>query len=366
MPSIFVIESDKLTIKDSDGNPETLGNPVQGTGEQLLNGNINIRLDASFKEIKINESPDAEGNRTDFLEDNTPDVELDQRLDGDTTINGTTYTDGTLIENEYRITLQDANGEDYSAYAIEVDDGGTKNWDNVVALTFEGGKVPPFGKDLNVIENTNLQTQPANNNVEYEYSNGLPCFTAGALIETPEGPRPIEALEAGDLVLTRDNGPRPVRWIARRHLDANALRAAPHLRPILFEAGSLAPGVPARRTRLSPQHRVLMTGPQAELHFEDSEVFAKAKHLTGRGGVGRDDHSRSVTYVHLLLDRHEVLMADGMWSESFRPGETIRRDGDADMMAELDELFPDILHAIDRSKLARPELRRWEAALLTA
>ena len=357
MPSIFVIEAGDLTVKDKDGNAETLGNSSQGSGQQLKDGTIRIEPGAAFKEVKLDDT----AGRSSWFEDSEA-----QTLTNAATIGGTEYSAGTKVENEYRITLKDSDNNEYKAWAVEVEDGTGPNYDNVVGLTFEGGNVPPSGEELTVTENLDLYNLSDDTDKELEYSAGVPCFTAGALIETPEGPRPIEALEAGDLVLTRDNGPRPVRWIARRHLDANALRAAPHLRPILFEAGSLAPGVPARRTRLSPQHRVLMTGPQAELHFEDSEVFAKAKHLTGRGGVGRDDHSRSVTYVHLLLDRHEVLMADGMWSESFRPGETIRRDGDADMMAELGELFPDIIRAIDRSKLARPELRRWEAALLGA
>ena len=41
---------------------------------------------------------------------------------------------------------------------------------------------------------------------------GIPCFTPGTLIATANGLRPVESLEVGDLVPTRDSGMQRIRW----------------------------------------------------------------------------------------------------------------------------------------------------------
>ncbi|WP_232796533.1 Hint domain-containing protein [Roseovarius salinarum] len=348
-----MISAAGITATDTSGNPTTLGQTSQGEGSHL--GSITLDTAADFQEVTLDDS----AGRADYFEDSEA-----QTLSNATTIDGTTYGAGTNVESEYRITLQDSDGNNYFAWAVEVEDGDGTGYENVVGLTFEGGNVPPRGEELTVVDNTDLFALPGNNTQELQYSDGVPCFTAGTLIETPSGPRPIETLQTGDRVMTRDNGPRTLRGVARRRLSGAALRDAPHLRPIRFEPDSLAPGIPARRTWLSPQHRVLIATPRSELYFGLPETFAKAKHLAGRAGIRRDDRADSVTYFHLFLEDHEVLLADGMWSESFFPGSTIRRDGDADLVAEMAELFPDALEPDGSMTLVRPELRGWETALL--
>ncbi|MBJ3761700.1 Hint domain-containing protein [Maribius pontilimi] len=138
---------------------------------------------------------------------------------------------------------------------------------------------------------------------------GVACFTAGSLIDTPDGPRPIDELRPGDLVLTRDDGAQPVRWIGSTHLDRAALDARPKDRPIRIRKGRFGA---IRDTLVSPQHCLLVEG----------ERFARATHLVkaGRRGLRRAEGRKTVTYVHLLLDRHAVLRVDGVASESFYPG----------------------------------------------
>lgn len=81
---------------------------------------------------------------------------------------------------------------------------------------------------------------------------GIPCFLCGTMIETPQGPVAIEDLVPGDLVLTRDRGAQPLRWIGSRGLSGRELAAAPHLVPIRIRAGALAAGVPAADLLVSP------------------------------------------------------------------------------------------------------------------
>ena len=142
---------------------------------------------------------------------------------------------------------------------------------------------------------------------------GVVCFAAGTLIATPNGEARVEDLRHGDLVLTLDHGAQPIVWTGA---TARRWSAAPHPdKPVLFKAGSLGQGMPARDLILSPQHRVLLAGP------DDPEgVLAPAKGLLGLPGVRRMSGCRSVTYHHILLDRHQVLISDGAPTESLYPG----------------------------------------------
>ncbi|MEL7257260.1 MAG: Hint domain-containing protein, partial [Pseudomonadota bacterium] len=53
----------------------------------------------------------------------------------------------------------------------------------------------------------------------------LVCFTPGVRILTGQGERAIETLQTGDMVVTRDQGLRPIRWIGQRTVQAHDLLA---------------------------------------------------------------------------------------------------------------------------------------------
>ncbi len=61
-------------------------------------------------------------------------------------------------------------------------------------------------------------------------------FAAGTEVLTARGTIPVEWLRRDDLVLTRDNGLKPVVWIGARKLDAQTLAAAPQCRPVRVAA----------------------------------------------------------------------------------------------------------------------------------
>jgi len=141
----------------------------------------------------------------------------------------------------------------------------------------------------------------------------LICFVAGTRIATPSGPRTVEEIGVGDLVLTRDNGPQPVRWIGARRLDAG-----PDMAPIVFAPGSLGND---RALSVSPQHRMVIEGVNAELYFGTNQVLVAAKHLINGTTITQSDPGR-IRYYHLLFDRHEVIFAESVPTESYHPGET--------------------------------------------
>ena len=172
--------------------------------------------------------------------------------------------------------------------------------------------------------------------------NVIPCFTPGTLVETDRGPRPVESLREGDRVLTRDSGYRPVLWTGRRDLGLAEQIVRPELTPVLIEKDALAPGVPDRDMLVSPQHRMLLTGARAELIAGETEVLAAATHLTARAGIRRLGPVAPVSYIHILFEEHEIIRADGAWSESFQPG-TATLDALAEpTRAEILTLFPNL------------------------
>lgn len=192
-----------------------------------------------------------------------------------------------------------------------------------------------------------------------EIENVIICFTAGTRILTPHGPRPVEDLRPGDLVITADDGLQPVRWSGRRTVPAQG-----RLAPIRLRGGSAFGN--GRDLLVSPQHRMLLTGHRANLLFGESEVLAAAKHLIDGRDVFREPGGE-VSYVHLLFDRHQVIFAEGAPSESFHPGTQGLEAVSDPAREELFTLFPKLRSNPngygDTSRLC---LKRHEARLLAA
>jgi len=193
----------------------------------------------------------------------------------------------------------------------------------------------------------------------------VPCFTPGTLIATPRGEKPVEELQVGDRIITRDNGIQEIRWVGHKAVTGREMVAAPHLRPVLVKAGSLGNGLPERDMMLSPNHRVLVANERTQLYFEENEVLAAVKHLAGTAGVV-DVAVTSVTYIHFMFDRHEVVLSNGAWTESFQPGDmSLKGIGNA-QRTEIFELFPELAtkDGVDGYHAARKTLKKHEARLL--
>lgn len=169
----------------------------------------------------------------------------------------------------------------------------------------------------------------------------VPCFTPGTRVATPDGERLVHELRAGDRVVTRDNGIQQIRWVGRCRMDWTQLAAAQHLKPVLIEAGALGNGLPERDMLVSPQHRVLVANERTQLYFNEREVLVAAKHLVNHRTI-READSPGVTYVHFMCDRHEVVLSNGAWTESFQPADTTLRSMGNAQRLELIELFPEL------------------------
>lgn len=187
--------------------------------------------------------------------------------------------------------------------------------------------------------------------------NSIPCFVAGTMILTPEGERAVETLEAGDLVVTKDDGAQPVRWIGQRRVEARGALA-----PIEIREGTFGPH---RKLLVSPQHRVLVRDSLAELLFGDAEVLVAAKDLVNDRSV-RVREGGMVDYVHILFDKHQLVSSAGLTTESFLPGPQSTQMFEQAILEEIGAIFPEIDPRTGEgySHAARRMLKSYEAQLL--
>jgi hypothetical protein len=136
------------------------------------------------------------------------------------------------------------------------------------------------------------------------------CFAEGTSIVTPNGEDAVENLRAGDMVLAMRGGQagfEPLRWVG--FMDVAVPRdaaMAAKTAPVLIKAGALAPGMPARDLRVSPDHAMEVDG-----------HLVPAKLLVNGSSIIQEVWCRRVRYFHLELEAHGLLLSEGAWSESY-------------------------------------------------
>ena len=183
------------------------------------------------------------------------------------------------------------------------------------------------------------------------------CFTPGTRIATPKGARDIATLQVGDMVVTRDHGLQPIRWIQSRTVPAIDSFAPIRIRPGVVTGQE-------RDLLVSPQHRMMFQGYRAELLFGESEVLIAAKHLIDGIQVTQDEGGE-VTYIHMMFDEHEVVYAEGAATESFHPGDVGLTAISDPARYELLALFPELRTNVNGyGQTARRCLKKHECELL--
>jgi hypothetical protein len=132
------------------------------------------------------------------------------------------------------------------------------------------------------------------------------CYRAGTRIATPDGETDVEALAIGDRVLTADGTAQPIKWVGRRSYSARFAAGKTHLLPIRFAQGALGNGRPRRTLWVSPAHAMLIDG-----------ALVPAAALTNGTSIVQDDTPGRIDYIHIELDRHSVIFAEGAASETY-------------------------------------------------
>lgn len=257
-----------------------------------------------------------------------------QRPDGSTYVRTETYTLRQTVNGDTFITPSDDFGDPYATFqypllSIRLSAGRASNWN----YKMEGVRdFTPGG----------------------EVSPPIICFARGTLIGVPGGVARIEDLVAGDLVVTKDNGIQPIRWIGSTRLSHDMLAAAPRLRPVRVRAGALGQGLPATELVVSPQHRLLVVSKIAQRMFGTTEILVAAKQLLEIDGVEIADDMAEVEYFHMLFDQHEIVVSNGALTESLYTGPVALQSVGRAGLDEILTLFPELRNPQDMPPLARP------------
>jgi hypothetical protein len=223
-------------------------------------------------------------------------------------------------------------------------------------------EMPPRNTDLWIVHHT---LDAAIMNPMGPSSGGVICFTPGTRIETPHGLRNVEDLREGDQVSTKDNGAQDISWIGSRKMTGARLFAMPKMRPIRIRAGALGVERPDQELLVSPEHRMLIRGEKARALFNTPEVLVSAKDLINGSTIAVDTQAREVTYIHLLLPRHQIVWANGVETESFHPANTALSTLDHGDRGRLLDEYPDLEYDPHTyGGYARRNLSRSEAAIL--
>ncbi|MGJ8625971.1 MAG: Hint domain-containing protein [Sulfitobacter sp.] len=217
--------------------------------------------------------------------------------------------DGTTIDQLDVTSLTDSAGNPVSSADVAVSDTNGDGTGDAV-LTF------PTGESITLtgILASQLNSTAALESIGIPARTGIPCFAAGTRIATPTGDTLVEELQAGDLVMTIESGPRPVKWVSRSELGGESLFLPSKLKPVRIKANAMG-----NRTALlvSPQHCILMKDA-----LNDRYVFVRAKHLAQETPMATIVHTlRQITYVHVLLEQHASIISNDIPSESFYPGQ---------------------------------------------
>ncbi len=318
---------------------------------QLFNGTFNVSGTGNGATFT-----DDETNFDDFFGNGgqTQDSGLNQTLTQDLVI------DGVVVGN--------AGDEIYNAGEGDIFNATTGQTGRIIYVTLNGGTVNEYvafattipigpGDQITTSNLTPLATEP--------YANLIPCFATGTLINTPVGRRRVQDLTVGDMILTRDRGPQPIRWIGSRALSLDELATAPALWPVHISAGALGPATPDQELIVSPEHRVLIDSSAMGVMFGISETLVSARSLLSKTGVSQPKPTSPVTYFHILFDAHEVIVSNGAATESFHPSILPQSVSQRRTAEELATLFPD-LPVFDMSwPMARPALRARESGLIS-
>ncbi len=133
-----------------------------------------------------------------------------------------------------------------------------------------------------------------------------PCYCPGTLIRTERGEVAVEELAIGDRVVTGTGALMPIRWLGRRSYSGRFVAGRSSMLPVCIRAGALAEATPHRDLWVSPLHAMLLDG-----HLVPAGLLVNGRSIVQAESV------RQLDYIHIELDSHATIWAEGAESESF-------------------------------------------------
>ncbi|WP_051201522.1 Hint domain-containing protein [Paracoccus aminophilus] len=192
---------------------------------------------------------------------------------------------------------------------------------------------------------------------------GATCLVRGTLVTTDQGDIPVEKLKPGFKVLTQDNGFQELIMATSRIVESNELERNEKLYPVRITAGALGSALPTRDLLVSRQHRMAIKSIIVQRMFGSETALVAAIRLTELPGIYVDDTVDHVEYFHLILQKHEVIFAEGTPTESFLLNLETQKTLSKAQREEFATLFPEIglgtsAHMIPSNALQKELIRR--------
>ncbi len=240
----------------------------------------------------------------------TASYEIDLPNGGNALISGNTIEKGANASNSNAISFGE-EGNLYAGSSLVVQDNTLINDDTnnpTTAVVNRDAAVTAQVTGNQVHDFTYLTSGPAtaSNNTDLATESSVACYCAGTRIATPTGEVAVEALRAGDPILTASGQVRQIRWIGHRSYAARFVRGNRNVLPIQVAAGALADGIPVRDLFVSPEHALLLDG-----------LLVRARDLVNGSSISQVAAYGTLSYFHVELDSHDVLLAEGAPAESF-------------------------------------------------
>ncbi len=243
--------------------------------------------------VVFNPMPNPDGSYS--IDNNTP-VPPPTLASLDPGVTSVTFSDGNNKQGTVELTFTGGPGGGFTAFT----EGGIDT--NFVVGT--GGS--PAAGETYVVETATDAPTPQ---IGWTYSatgfSTTACFAAGTRIATPGGEVAVETLQSGDMVTTASGEARAVAWVGRRGVDCARHPSPKSVWPVRVAAGAFAPGRPSRDLFLSPDHAVFAEG-----------VLIPVRLLVNGSTVAQAERAR-VSYFHVELETHDLLLAEGLPVESF-------------------------------------------------
>jgi hypothetical protein len=163
------------------------------------------------------------------------------------------------------------------------------------------------------------------------------CFCAGTRILTTRGEVVVEELAPGDRAISPEGINFVIKWVGWRHLDISRSVERQTLLPIRIRRDAIAQGVPRRDLFVSPGHGIYLDG-----------MLIPAAALVNGETITQSRDVEEITYYHVELEAHGILLAEGA------PVESYIDDGNRAFFTNSGACAtpPPVL-------VARPALRRW-------
>jgi hypothetical protein len=134
----------------------------------------------------------------------------------------------------------------------------------------------------------------------------LACFAAGTRIRGISFDIAVEEIRPGDRLSTHlDGAAREVIWVGHRHVDCRRHPSPRTVWPVRIAAGAFGRRLPRRDLFLSPEHSVYVDG-----------VLIPIRHLVNGSSISQHPVD-AITYWHIELARHDVVLAEGLPCETY-------------------------------------------------